>query len=82
MDDNIIKIKEINSLSIGLRLEFLYKVFDMAVHRREDAWFHHADGKQYEIVDEEKLELLGLMLKQMSENDGKFFDPDEVPAKN
>jgi len=63
---------EFNAASIGGRLAFLYKLYEDSVHFREDAWFHYEDGLSYEIKDVSRLELLGKLLKMMSENKGKM----------
>ena len=65
-------IREFNAVPIGGRLAFLYKLFENAVHIREDAWWHYQDALPYEIKDIQQLELLGKLLKMMSENDGKI----------
>ena len=67
-------IQEINTSSIEERLMFLHKIFEKAVYIREDAWFHYQDGLSYEIKDIEMLEILGKLLKEMSENGGKLKD--------
>lgn len=64
--------KEFNAVPIGGRLAFLYKLYEDVVYIREDAWFHYQDGLSYEIKDVSRLELLGQLLKEMSENDGKM----------
>jgi hypothetical protein len=51
-------------------MRFLYTLFKEAIYFREDPWFHYGDGKTYEMRSSEKLELLGYLLKEMSENKG------------
>ena len=72
-------IEEINSQPIENRLAFLYKLFTEGIYFREDSWFHYQDGLPYEIKNLHMLELLGKLLKEMSENSGKLKTPKETP---
>ncbi len=72
-------IREINKQPIENKMAFLHKLFEKGIHIREDAWFHYQDGLPYEITDIHMLELLGRLLKEMSENEGNLKTPQETP---
>ena len=81
-------VTEINSSSIGDRLEFLYKLFTDSVRFKWYDEIYQTDGNPVEIKSPERLELLGQLLKEMSENNGKLkmsehinveFDENTVP---
>lgn len=64
--------QEFNDSPIETQMRFLHSLFQEAIHFREDAWFHYQDGLPYEILNIDKLQLLGQLLKNMSEHKGKL----------
>jgi hypothetical protein len=65
-------VTEINDSPLSKKFELLAKLFNESVREKWYDEIYQTNGSAIEITDEQKLRVLGKLLRRFAENDGKL----------